>query len=68
MNTIQVADKTYTIKGELSGGTFYLEGPRGGVVFAKVHPCGTYTFENLKGGTIYNRDGVLETATRSQLA
>ena len=30
MNTIDLAGKTYSIKGELPNGHFYLEGPRGG--------------------------------------
>jgi hypothetical protein len=69
MNTIDLAGKTYTIKGELPNGHFYLEGPRGGdAVFAKPAQ-GVYVFSKARGGAVvYNNAGVLVTATREQLA
>lgn len=68
MNTIELNRKSYTIKGELPNGVFYLEGPKGGDAhFAK--PAGeVYVFTSVKGGAAIHQDGVLVTATRAQLA
>ena len=66
--TIELAGKTYSIKGELPNGAFYLEGPRGGdAVFAKA-TNGAYVFSKAKGGAVIHDAGVLVTATRAQLA
>jgi len=69
MNTIDLAGKTYSIKGELPNGHFYLEGPRGGdAVFAKPAQ-GVYVFSKARGGSvIHSHDGVMVIATREQLA
>jgi hypothetical protein len=65
--SINVAGKTYTIKGELPNGVFYLEGPRGGDVhFAK--PAGdVYMFFKATGGAAIYHNGMPVTATRADL-
>lgn len=72
MKTIEIAGKTLTVKGELSNGAFYLEGPRGGsAVFAKPASDGSdlYFFYKATGGpSIQERNGFASKATRAQLA
>jgi len=70
MKTIELAGRTYSIKGELPNGAFYLEGPRGGsVVFAKPIAENLYSFNPAKAsGSIKDRNGFAITATREQLA
>jgi len=69
MNTIDVAGKTYTIKGELPNGVFYLEGPKGGDVHFAKPAAGVYMFFRATGGAcIKDRAGFAVTATREQLA
>jgi len=70
--TIEIAGKTYNVKGELPNGAFYLEGPRGGnAVFAKPASNGDnlYFFYKATGGpSIQERNGFAASATREQLA
>ena len=70
MNTIDIKGTTYTIKGELPNGAFYLEGPRGGsVIFAKPVAENLYTFNPAKAsGSLKDHNGFAITATREQLA
>lgn len=70
MNTIEIAGRKYNVKGELTNGVFYLEGPRGGsVVFAKPIADNLYSFYKATGGTALNeKSGLIKTATREQLA
>jgi len=69
---IEIAGKTYNVKGELTNGAFYLEGPRGGsAVFAKPASDGSdnYFFYKATGGpSIQERNGFAARATRAQLA
>lgn len=67
MTTIQLANKTYTVAGELPNGVFYLEGPRGGDVhFAK--PAGdVYMFFKAAGGAAIYHNGIPVTATHQDL-
>lgn len=68
--TIELAGRTYSIKGELPNGAFYLEGPRGGsIVFAKPIADNLYTFNPAKAcGSLKDARGFAITATREQLA
>lgn len=70
MKSIDVAGRKYSIKGELTNGVFYLEGPRGGsVLFAKPIADNLYSFYKATGGTAINeKSGLIRTATREELA
>lgn len=68
MNTIDLKGKSYTIKGELPNGAFYLEGPRGGDVHFAQPAGNVYMFFRATGGAAIYENGVPATATREQLA
>jgi hypothetical protein len=69
MQTIELAGKTYSIKGELTNGVFYLEGPRGGsVVFAKPAEDVFFFYPAKGGSAIHEANGLIASATREQLA
>lgn len=70
MKTIEIAGRKYNVKGELTNGVFYLEGPRGGsVVFAKPIADNLYSFYKATGGNALNeKTGLIKTATRAELA
>lgn len=66
--TISLNNTTYTVKGELPNGAFYLEGPRGGNAHLAKPANGVYVFTSIKGGAAIYEAGVLRTATREELA
>ena len=68
MNTINLKGKTYTIKGELPNGVFYLEGPKGGDVHFAKPAADVYMFFRAAGGAAIYENGLIVTAAREQLA
>jgi hypothetical protein len=68
MNSIELKGKTYTIKGELPNGVFYLEGPKGGDVHFAKPAADVYMFFRATGGAAIYENGLIVTATREQLA
>ena len=67
MSTMTLNRKSYTVKGELPNGAFYLEGIRGGAVIAKPSLAGLYTFHELKGGAVVHEDGRIVTARAEEI-
>jgi hypothetical protein len=69
MKTIEIAGRKYNVKGELTNGVFYLEGPRGGsVVFAKPAEDVFFFYKATGGAAIHEKNGLIAFATREQLA
>jgi len=69
MKTIEIAGRKYNVKGELTNGVFYLEGPRGGnVVFAKPAEDVFFFYPAKGGAAIHEKSGLISFATREQLA